>query len=293
MKTYFDCVPCFLRQALDLARFVTDDETIHENVIREVLRKASTINLSDTPPAMGQHIHRLVRQMTNNDDPYRQVKDTYNRFALDIYDEMTNKITSADNPFDTAVRLAIAGNIIDFGPQSHLTHQQVTQTIEECFTAELSADAVARLQQAILDADNILYLADNAGEIVFDRLLIEQLPHDKITLAVKGGPVINDATMHDAETAGLTTLVDVIDNGSDAPGTILTDCSDSFRKHFQQADLIIAKGQGNYETLSGADANIFFLLKAKCPIIAQHLDVPLGSLVLTTTQPQQTDLVSA
>lgn len=296
MNTYFDCIPCFLRQAIDLARFVTDDQAIHEKVIREVLREVSTMDLSDTPPAMGQRIHTLVRQLTNNRDPYRQIKDTYNRFALGLYDEMKQKINAADNPFDAAVRLAIAGNIIDFGPQSHLTHQQVTHAIDECFTAALPRAAVTRLNQAIRDAQSILYLADNAGEIVFDRLLIEQLPHNRVTVAVKAGPIINDATIEDAQAVGLTQLVEVIDNGSDAPGTILADCSQAFRQRFHQADLIIAKGQGNYETLSNVNATIFFLLKAKCPVIAGHLDMPLGSLVLTNrtkTQPQLLGLVPA
>ncbi|MCK4815836.1 DUF89 family protein, partial [bacterium] len=126
----------------------------------------------------------------------------------------------------------------------------------------------------------ILYLADNAGEIVFDRLLIEQLPYEKITVVVKGKPVINDATMDDAEFAGLTEIVEVFDNGSDAPGTILQDCSQTFRDRFEDADLVIAKGQGNYETLSEVDKDIFFLLKVKCFIIARDIDCEVGEMIL-------------
>jgi uncharacterized protein with ATP-grasp and redox domains len=123
-------------------------------------------------------------------------------------------------------------------------------------------------------------LTDNAGEIVFDRFLIEQLPFDRVTVVVRGFPVINDATIADAETAGLTDIVEVMTNGSDAPGTILDDCSEEFRTRFAEADLIIAKGQGNYETLRECLRPIFFLLRVKCPLVANDLDCPVGSMVL-------------
>ena len=123
-------------------------------------------------------------------------------------------------------------------------------------------------------------LTDNAGEIVFDRLLIEQLPAENITVVVRGKPVINDAMMEDASIAGLPQIVEVINNGSDAPGTILESCSEKFRHRFEKADLIIAKGQGNYETLSDVDKNIFFLLKVKCPVIAEHLGCEIDAIIL-------------
>ena len=138
---------------------------------------------------------------------------------------------------------------------------------------------IGSFKEATEQAEEIFYLTDNAGEIVLDRLLIEQLPYEKVTLVVKGKPVINDATIEDAELAGLPRIVHVIDNGSDGPGTILESCSQSFRDRFTNADLVIAKGQGNYETLSNINKNIFFLLKAKCPVIANHIGCEVGSFV--------------
>ena len=126
----------------------------------------------------------------------------------------------------------------------------------------------------------MLYLADNAGEIVFDWLLLEQMPVEKVTVAVRGSPVLNDATIADTQAAGIPGLVELIDNGSDAPGTILDDCSAEFRRRFDRTDLIIAKGQGNYETLNEVEKDIFFVLKAKCPVIARDLDCHVGSLIL-------------
>jgi uncharacterized protein with ATP-grasp and redox domains len=193
---------------------------------------------------------------------------------------LKEKIARSLNPLETAVRLAIAGNIIDFGPNSRLEDRHVRDAITHAFRAKRLGLDEEDFRTAVMKADKILYLADNAGEIVFDRLLIEQLPYEKITLVVKAGPIINDATMNDARAAGLTDLVEVIDNGADAPGTILEICSEEFRRRFDQADLIIAKGQGNYETLSNVDANILFLLKVKCPVIARHLGSELDSLVL-------------
>jgi uncharacterized protein with ATP-grasp and redox domains len=193
---------------------------------------------------------------------------------------MRNSILESEDRLDTAVRLAIAGNLIDFGVNSIIQETELEKTISQCLSEKLTDMQIGYFRKAIDKAENILYLADNAGEIVFDRLLIEQLPIEKITMAVKGSPVINDATMEDAILAGLPKIVEVIDNGSDAPGTILEICSQSFKNYFNKADLVIAKGQGNYETLSDVDKNIFFILKAKCPVIAKDLGCEVGEMIL-------------
>ena len=280
MKIFLDCIPCFVRQALDSARLATDDEQIHEKVVREVLRLAADLDMGQSPPAIGQQIHRLIRSLVGSDDPYYRVKKQFNSLALKLYPDLRKQIISSNDQFETAVRLAIAGNIIDFGVKSSLSESEVKQTINDSLSGYLDPEQVQNFKNAVIEAEKILYLADNAGEIVFDHLLIEQLPIEKITVVVKGSPVINDATMEDANLAGLTRVVEVIDNGSDGPGTILETCSQSFRDRFEGADLIIAKGQGNYETLSDIDKNIFFLLKAKCPVIARDLGCQVGKMIL-------------
>ena len=279
MKTFFDCIPCFVRQGLDSIRMVTDDEAVHEQLLREILRAAAEMDLRQSPPAMGQRIHRFIRNLTGRSDPYRQSKNRFNRLALEIYPELEARVGRSGNPLETAVRLAIAGNVMDMGVNSRLAEHEVHEAIDESLKAPFDGDVKA-FGEAVSHANDILFLADNAGEIVFDRLLIEQLPLEHVTVAVRGFPVINDATMRDAEVAGLTGLVEVIDNGSDAPGTILDHCSDQFRRRFDAVDLIIAKGQGNYETLSDTEKDIFFILKAKCPVIARDLGCEVGSLVL-------------
>lgn len=279
MKTYLDCIPCIARQCLDSVRSVTSDEAIHERILREVLRSASEMDLHRPPPVMAQYIHRRIRELAGAEDPYREAKDRHNRIALEFYAKFKDTVQQAANPLEMAVRLAIAGNVIDLGVKSELNESQIRTAITASLDEPLAGD-IERFANAVAGAATILYLTDNAGEIVFDRLLIEQLPRDKVTVAVRGAPVINDATMVDAEVAGITELVDVIDNGSDTPGTNLDDCSEVFRRHFAAADLVIAKGQGNYETLTESSRPIYFLLRVKCQIIARDLACSVGKMVL-------------
>ncbi len=284
MQTYLECIPCFIRQTVDIVSLATDDKSIQEHVLREVLLQAGKMDLLQPPPAMAQRIHRLIRKLTGAEDLYKEVKQRSNTLALSLYPQMKKIVDDSDNPFETAVRLAIAGNIIDFGVQSaqlRLDESQVHDSIADALNSAIDESAIRDFRDEIDHTERILYIADNAGEIVFDRLLIEQMPSEKVTLAVKGLPILNDATMEDAVSTGITDLVEVIDNGSDAPGTILETCSGEFRKRFDSADLVIAKGQGNYETLSEVPKKTIFLLKVKCPVVARHIGVPIGSIIIS------------
>ena len=280
MRTYFDCVPCFIRQVLDSVRMTTNDEQIQEKVLREALYLSSKMDLSQSPPAMAQKIHRCIREITGVKDPYLKLKNRYNKLALQMYPELKQQVETSSDPLETAVRLAIAGNIIDFGVDSVVEQSQVEKAISESLTEPLDKELLEEFRDATSQAEDILYLGDNTGEIVFDRLLIEQLPYENITFVVKGSPILNDAVIEDARIVGLTDIVNVIDNGSDAPGTILESCSEAFRRRFDESDLVIAKGQGNYETLSDIDKNVFFMVRPKCKVLAEHLGCEIGSLAL-------------
>jgi len=280
MKIYFDCIPCLIRQVLDSVRSTTDDEDIIEQVMRRALSLVCRMDLRQSPPAMAQKVHRVIRKLTGVKDPYLQMKNRFNKLALQMYPDLKKRIEDSLDPFQTAVRLAIAGNIIDLGVNSTLEESSVQKAITESLTKPLDMKALEEFSTATARANDILYLGDNTGEIVFDRLLIEQLPCENITFVVKAGPIINDATIEDAQIVGLTDIVDVIDNGSDAPGTILENCSKAFRRRFDESDLVIAKGQGNYETLSDIDKNMFFLLRAKCPVIARDIGCEVGEMIL-------------
>ncbi|MFH0921847.1 MAG: ARMT1-like domain-containing protein [Fibrobacterota bacterium] len=280
MKSFHDCLPCFVNQALEAVRQISDDEGVHERVLRKVLRLASSIDMSDTPPAMAQKIHRIIRKETGAADPYRRKKEHYNRWAEAALPALADAAKNQDDPFENCLRLAIAGNIIDFGKNGRLNEADVRRVIEGCYDAPLDIRAVRRLKREVSAARDILYLGDNAGEIVFDRYFMRLLPVNRVTFVVRGKPVINDVTRADAEAVRMPLLVKVIDNGSDAPGTVLSDCSAEFRDSFDRADLIIAKGQGNYETLSNVDKNIYFLLQAKCPVVARDLKCCIGDYIV-------------
>ena len=279
MQIYLDCIPCIVRQALTSVRLVTNDVQVHEQIVREVLTLVRDMDMRQSPPAIAQKIHRLIRQLTGEYDPYKEKKQWFNELSLRIYPELKRRVRTSGSPLETAVRLAIAGNIIDFGVNHSLEESDLEETINDSLTSDFDKTHLRSFKDAVIRAKDILYLGDNAGEVVFDRLLIELLPWEKITFAVKGRPVINDATIEDAEMAGLADMVNVIENGSDAPGTILESCSHYFRNQFAGADLVIAKGQGNYETLSAVDKNIFFILKAKCPVIAGDLGCEVGEMI--------------
>lgn len=279
MAIELDCIPCFVRNALAAARFATADTDVHEQILRESLQIALASDSTQSAPAMSQHIHRRLRELTGIADAYQDAKQRFNALALEVLPELQAKVSQAEDPFASAVRLAIAGNVIDLGANADLKDGDIRRSLQEVLTEPFCGDLL-RFRTTLAQADRILYLADNTGEIVFDRLLIEQLPAGHVTVAVRGGPVLNDATLDDALAVGLDQIAEVIDNGSDAPGTILTDCSRAFQDTFKRANVIIAKGQGNFETLRETSANIFFLLKIKCPVVATQTGLTIGTQAL-------------
>ena len=280
MRSSLDCMPCFIRQALETVRLVTDDPGLQERILREVLKLSSGMDLMQPPPATAQKIHQIIRELSEVADPYQDIKSRYNLLAMEWLPELRRTIQNAEDPFCAAVKLSIAGNIIDFGVNGSLALETVKQTIDAAIHQSLDRESLDYLRDSVQSAQSVLYLADNAGEIAFDRLLIECIGPEKVILAVKASPILNDALLPDAQEVGLTELVQVIDNGSNAPGTILEQCSESFRKYFETADLIISKGQGNYESLSDTQANIVFLFQAKCSVVANHVNKALGRFVV-------------
>ncbi len=279
MKLNLECAPCLLRQAREAIALSGLNTAASFALWERAERFMEQMDMNQPSPVLAQKLHRLIRQQTGNPDPYATLKTQLNQRALRLYPEWHRRFRQAWPPLEAAVRLAIIGNLLDAGAKTQLDDAAVLAAFAEALTAPLRG-SVGALANAIQQARRILYLADNTGEIVFDRDLLAQLPIGRCTFAVRGSPVLNDATLADAEVAGIGDICEVIANGSDAPGTLLEDCSPEFREHFRAADLVIAKGQGNFESLAGADKNIFFLLKIKCDVLSRSLDCPRGSLVL-------------
>ncbi|HEC34280.1 MAG TPA: DUF89 family protein [Chloroflexi bacterium] len=276
MRTYLDCYPCFLRQALVAARMTGADERMQRAVMASVLDALRQIEPSNTPPEIADQIHRIVRLETGNSDPYRAVKEASTRQALNLYPRLKALLAEADDPLEMAVRLSIAGNIIDLARNQEYDLEEATERV---LVQSFAVDDGAAFRKALSVAGWVLYLADNAGETVFDRVLIETLDVP-VVYAVKGSPILNDATIEDALAAGIDRVAEIVSTGSDAPGTVLGLCSEEFRRLYHGAELVIAKGQANYETLSEEGPKVFFLLQTKCPVIARDVEVPVGSIVL-------------
>ncbi len=276
MRAYLDCFPCFLSQTLKTSRLITSDEERIRHILNKVSLLFPKIPKYATPPEIGREVYRVIGEETGVIDPYREIKKKCIEQALSLYSEMKNIVNSSKDRLLTAIRLSIAGNVIDFGANPNF---ELRRDIEKILNQNFGINHYQEFCDSLKKAKKILYLADNAGETVFDRLLIEELGKPVIYV-VREKPVINDATEEDAYLSGIHEVAEIISSGCDAPGTILKFCSKEFLEIYKSSDLIISKGQGNYEGLSEEERPIFFLLKTKCPTIARDIGTEQGSIIL-------------
>jgi uncharacterized protein with ATP-grasp and redox domains len=282
MKLNLDCIPCFQRQALQAVRFISDDEKLQEEVLREVIKELLKADWNSTPPELAHKVHSIVKRITNEEDPYGDVKQESNDLVLRMYSELKEMIKESRDPLRMAVRLAIAGNIIDFGVAQEFN---LEETIKEVLNKKFAIDDYILLKEKLESAETLLFFVDNSGEIGLDKLLVETFlettEFKKIDFVLKGGPIINDATLEDAFYMGLDSLPNseflVISNGEEETGPERK--SKEVKNWISEHDLVISKGQGNYEGLSEHNG-LFFMLMAKCPIIAADLGVDVGDIIL-------------
>lgn len=285
MKLYLDCIPCFLKQAL----FVTKDqeEQMRANILRKVMMYLCSTNWDISHDEIVNKVYNLIRKETKIIDPYKDIKKESNKMVLELYPKLKNQlsmISNNENRLYTAAKLSIAGNIIDFGPSSDF---DLDKTINDVLNKEPAIDDFNILLDKIMSGDKLLFFADNAGEIVLDKIFIEEMikirgkSFRSISFVVKGGPIINDAMIDDAYESGVDKLPNVtfykIGNGIKDTGPSRED--NIVKEWIFQHDIVISKGQGNYEGLS-ENSNVFFMLIAKCPIIARDLGVEVMDPVI-------------
>ncbi len=276
MKTYLDCLPCMMNQALRTARISTNDDIKIKQVLDEVGTMIKDIPMHHTPVQSGVLVYQKIREITGVLDPYKEIKKNSIHEALTLYPKLIKYMNDSDNKLLTAIRIAITGNVIDFGmDKQYVLVEELNKIMKQDFAIFDYEEFVNELEQA----KSILYIGDNAGESVFDKILIEALGKP-VTYAVRGIPIINDVTMEDAIESGIGKIAEIISSGSPAPGTILELCDDNFVHLFNNADMVISKGQGNYEGISNVSRSVFFLLKAKCKIIANDLGVNENDIIL-------------
>ncbi len=281
MKLNLECIPCFIRQALKASRFCNLSEEIQEKVLREVMLNLLEEKWDKTPPELAHIVHALVRKYCG--DPYAEVKKRSNELAMEIYGEIKKLVEKSENSLKTAVKVAIAGNIVDFGAidKEKVEDFDLFNFVKRIAEEELEIDHYDKLRRKLEKCKKLLYFADNAGEIVFDKILIETIKEYfpiKVTLVLKAGPIINDATIEDAKQVGMDDVVEeyrFISNGEVG----VERNSPEVKSWIDEHDVTISKGQGNYEGLSEF-RGIFYLLLVKCPVIARHVGVKVGSKVL-------------
>lgn len=276
------CRACFRRVYVNLLQKFHADASVSATFLAELETVVSNNPMSS--PEIQRELSKRFAALFDNDNPFADEKKLSNQMALQLYKEWKPRVESTENPMDLALRLAIAGNIMDYGAFNSFS---IRDTIQSVMHAQFATDHSIELFRKIQTAKSILYLGDNAGEIVFDRLFIETMTDKKVIFAVKSGPVLNDVTMQDAEETGMQHVAEVISNGYDAPSTVLSKCSDEFRNIYHNADVIIAKGQGNFEGLIDERYDrLFFIMMVKCDTIADKLNVPVRSMVVLNSKLQ-------
>ncbi len=281
MRIDVECLPCFVRQALLTVRCATDDDAVQLRVMKEVGRLVAEVSPDMCPPDLAERIYGTISSMSGNDDPYVEEKRSANNLVLGLEPEFRDVLDNSDDPLLAAVKLAISGNVIDLGITSD--YGDIGMKARAALAAELGVNDYASFRSTLQKAAHVVVVGDNTGEIVFDRMLIEEMSKVsdcRFTYMVRGRPVINDVTIEDALTVGIDRLAAIADTGGGAPALVLARCSEEAMNLFMSADMVISKGQGNYESLSDAPRDIFFLLLSKCDVVSRELDTTRGASVL-------------
>ncbi len=289
MNTYLECIPCFFNQVLQAGERSELSSAQVKVMMDAVGDELKRFPLEASPPEMAPTIQKLYTELSGISDPYKSIKDMSNEKALAVYPELKAIVERSATPLLTAVELACAGNIIDYG-----AHQDVDVSGEILQILSQADAAIAHEERELFAFDafcddlskakRLMYVGDNCGEIVFDRVLIETIaahyPTLHIDFVTRGTPILNDCLVEDAYTCGLHHAATIVSSGMVSPGLIMKNASPEFKALFDQADMIISKGQGNYEALSGIDAPIYFLLITKCKVIARDLGSSMRDLIL-------------
>lgn len=277
MKNFPACYPCLLRQAQSALQLADVDQATRERTLEKIIPILENADPALSPAALADQTNQIIREESGKDDLYREMKAVSHQRAQAIFEDLRRLVNQAENPVLQAIKVAAVGNVIDVvhDHQSLDLLEEVTAAVEQ----PLSGKDFPAFQACLKASDQLLYLADNVGETVFDRVLIETLDIPVI-YAVKSAPILNDATREDALKAGIDQAAEVITTGSRGPGTLLDQCSDEFLDVFHSSGVVLAKGQANYETLDDQGPKVFFLLRIKCAVLGREIGFPLGDLVL-------------
>jgi len=280
MRTYPECVPCLINQGLNAVKKLNLPKELEMEIAIRALKFLSRYEKLDKPPAYYAYfVQKIVKELTGLEDPFRELKKLANEKALALYPSLEESLKRVKDPLLYALKVSAVGNALDFAIKGLFNLEEEVKTLlkKDFFIKDYEP-----FKEKLASSQRVFIIGDNAGEIVFDKLFVSYLKKAglEVYYGVKGKPILNDVTYEDAEEVSMTKLCKVVDNGSDKVGTWLEDCSEEFRKLFYEADLVIAKGQANFETLSDVERELFFLLVAKCEPIAKELKGKRKELIL-------------
>lgn len=286
MRMHDQCLPCVVNQVIKVANITGVDKK--EDLLRTVFTYLSKMNFEATTPEIIGEIFSMIKRYTNNPDPYKETRLYYNTLFLKLLPELEGKIDQGENTFLLAMKYAIVGNIIDFNPVHNTLLEDIYDYFEKAEDLELAIDDSQTLMKDIINAKTLLYLGDNCGEICLDKIFLKKTkelnPNIKLLFAARGTPVVNDSIAEDAYFVGIDKYAEVIDNGDGSLGTVLNRTNAAFKEVYNDADVVIAKGQANYECLSEEKKNIYFLLMTKCDVIAHDIGVEEKKMICMKTK---------
>ncbi|PLV57546.1 DUF89 domain-containing protein [Thermotoga sp. SG1] len=281
------CLICSLRQAENLLRKTINSPEKRWVIFREIFRVMSEMKWGMKPLEVNGKIHRFIMEYVKEEDPFKEEKERSNEIAMKLVEMFRAEILNSPDPVYSAAKLAVSGNLIDLGIPGWKI-EDVFEKLHEAYERPFDRENFEEFRNVLENASTLFYIADNAGEIVFDKFFIEvmkmQNPSLEVMVAVRGKPIINDVTVDDAKQIGLEEVATLIDSGVEEPGVVLDKATPEFRRMFFETDLVISKGQGNFEGLYEEEReNLFFLLTAKCDFVAEVLKVPVGGKVFISS----------
>lgn len=284
MKLDFNCITCNVKQAIKIMELLEVERDTKEVMMREVLNYLSNADYSKCNPEVIAGTWDIIVKHIQNDNPYGDIKKYYNTEVEKIVEEIEKTIDISENNFDRMLKIAISGNLIDFAAKHRFDVKMLKEQIVNIENVNLAIDDSKGLYDRLKDAKSLMYLGDNCGEICLDKLFIKyikkEFPNIKVYFGVRGKNIVNDVTLEDAEMVDMEEVAEIVENGDGSLGTVINRVSREFREKFYQCDIVIAKGQGNYESLSEIDrTNIFHLFMSKCKPVSSALGVKPMSIV--------------
>lgn len=275
------CVECIINQTKRVSDAINADETLRNKILSTALEMSKDFSFSQNPPEVATPLYEKMAELAGKKDLYDEVKRLSTKKALEFVPFLEEEIRASTQPLLTATKIAVAGNVIDLAAEVEF---DLHEEVEKIFHTHFAVNDFELLQERLSEASTLLYIADNAGEHIFDKIYIQTIlslyPHLRLTYMTRGNAIINDVTYEEAKEAGFAELCHLVSSGVNTPGFVYERANEESKKLFDEADIVITKGMGNYECLSDSKrSNLFFLLKIKCNVVARSLGKNLGDIV--------------